>query len=89
MNRRVFFAALAGATAAPAADDTCPVRILVDAGPSITVYVPNIAKQDLVGIAATFLGREHPAPTKDLGRLLGGAKHITLTLTTKCESEQP
>lgn len=84
MNRRLFFAALAGAAPAIAASDPCPVKVSVLAGPSIEVVIPNLPKPQLVEIAATFLGRDKPGPTKDLRAQFEQAKHISVTLTTKC-----
>ncbi len=85
MKRRAFFAALAGASAAPAADDACPVRVDVGTGPSVAISVPGVPKEAMADIVATFLGRDKAGPTSELRRLFDTAKQITLTITTRCE----
>lgn len=82
MKRRAFFAALAGA-APLAASDPCPVGVLVEAGPSIHVTVPNMGRQNLLDVVTTFFGRGKPSP--EMREAFARGKDITVTLTTKCQ----
>lgn len=60
-----------------------PIRVEVQAGPSVVVTIPTISKRDLVKIMGSFFGREIPEAVKNIEHVMESAKDLTLVLTTK------
>lgn len=82
MKRCVFLIALACFAQAPK-NESAPVRIEIGAHKEVTVTVPNIARDQLAGIAAAFFSRDRPETIPKLRKAFSEASEITLTLTTK------
>jgi hypothetical protein len=96
MLRRAFLALFAQRADATA----CPIEILIGDKAEVWVSVPNVRKEDIVGVVSTFLGEgprggagrsesDIAASVKKMHRVLSSSPNVTLTLTTRCEAAPP
>lgn len=83
LNRRNFFGLLLGGAAIPALPVDSPVQVEVLEGPRLIVKIPNVAKDDLAKVTATFFGRGDEKAKAKFEELLGSAKQITLIITSE------
>lgn len=78
----LFLILAVAAMAQPIAEDRS-IRVDVGSGPTVTVTVPNIRKEDVADVLSVFFSRGDESAKAQFQKILGSAKQVTLILESQ------